>query len=186
MTQTRLFCRDFYLIFFSSRVPGRKLRAETFSAVTVCLRTCQPSTEWSLCCFYSHKGCCAVISASLHLPDNSVSKIGAPARQEALFSLPKNKPQDRKRDLGGFRVAAEHIWIVFLLRSLCCRLEKKKKAPENLRLWVFWSLLLFLSSTFSHSWLQEISSQRLIQSHELHVVLCATRQLRPTLGLWLY
>lgn len=127
MTQTRLFCRYFYFLFFSSRVPGRRLRAETFSAVTVCLRTCQPSTEWSLCCFYSHKGCCAVISASLHLPDNSVSKIGAPARQEALFSLPKNKPQDRKRDLGGFRVAAEHIWIVFLLRSLCCWLSKKRK-----------------------------------------------------------
>lgn len=115
----------FVFCFFAppSRVPSRKRRAKTFSAATVCLRTCQPFTEWSLCCVYSHEGCCAVISASLHLPDNSVSKICAPARQEPLFSLPKYKPQDRKRDFGGFRIAAKHIWIVFLLRVLCCRLS---------------------------------------------------------------
>lgn len=33
---------------FSRQVPGWKLRAGTFSAVSVCLRTCQPSTEWSV------------------------------------------------------------------------------------------------------------------------------------------
>lgn len=156
MTQTgfgedfsfHLFFFPSFLFCFSHRVPSWKLRAETFSAVTVCLRTCQPSTEWSLCCFYSHEGCCAMISASLHLPDNSVSKICAPAYQEPLFSLPKNKP-DRMWDLGGHQSSSKTYLNWFFPLWLCCRLSQEKKIQTNLRLWVFWSFLLFLSSTFS-------------------------------------
>lgn len=99
---------------------------------------------------------------------------------KSLCSLFQNKPQIETETWGLRRSNKTHL-NCFLLRLLCCSLFKK-----SLRLGVFWSPLLFLPFIFSHSWLQEISSERLIQSHELHIVLCATRQQHFIYGLWLY
>ena len=99
-------------------------------------------------------------------------QICTPAHQESLFSVSK-QAIDRNRD-------SSEEW------------QEKKKKISALFYFValLWNLSPDLSLSFSfphflsHSWLQEIRFERLMRSHELHIVLCSTRQQHFIPGLW--
>lgn len=76
----------------------------------------------------------------------SVKNLRSSTSGASVLSPKKQTARQRAR-LGGHHSSSKTYLNCFFLRSLCCRHSQEKK--RNLRLWFFWSFLLFLSSTFS-------------------------------------